>query len=552
MSEFYANLKDVVDNIYSHHFTPLLQPNAPFGQLQAAIVASGVPNYLNKADDWVSTNLPIPGVPLDQKRFIFCMLSSIVLSVLHRAVLPSSRGLLFVKHLFTAAVSLFFLSWCFRGEIFLFLIQAFGGYLTLHFNPFVKSARTRANLCFLWSLSFMSCVHIKNILYRYGAWDMDISGPLMVLTQKLSMYGYNVADGNALNEMKQNPEMTDDEKKKVKKSLCREEMAICEIPSFLEFWAYMLYHPGILAGPSFEYKIYASATDLTLYKKDKKDYRPSTLSLFFSAMKRLLFSFVCIGGFIYMDGAFPKDALFVEGSEYSALSPSYTKLNFFLKLMYISRIATYSRLKYYFAWLLAESSVVAMGYSYNGVDKNGRYKTDLIKSQNIEHCEFAQSPRELFNNWNMGTNSWLRYYVYVPASPVVGAGLAKIWSFMVSAFWHGFYGGYYLTFFFGGILNECGSQMRKTFRPLFGTQSGVDKRGRPKYVTGIVYNFLGWFGTMTMVNYLAIPFIFLRVTAGLTIFNDTYWIPHILLLVCLIGCPIIRGLTSTKKKKKQA
>ena len=64
--------------------------------------------------------------------------------------------------------------------------------------------------------------------------------------------------------------------------------------------------------------------------------------------------------------------------------------------------------------------------------------------------------RELMQNWNMGVQRWLRDYVYMRQVRPDGRPLwyANIMTYMVSAMWHGFYPGYYLTFFFGGLQNE--------------------------------------------------------------------------------------------------
>jgi len=51
----------------------------------------------------------------------------------------------------------------------------------------------------------------------------------------------------------------------------------------------------------------------------------------------------------------------------------------------------------------------------------------------------------LLDNWNRSTTYWLRFVIYDRVHSTVPV-------FFFSAFWHGFYAGYYLTFFTGGIL----------------------------------------------------------------------------------------------------
>lgn len=53
----------------------------------------------------------------------------------------------------------------------------------------------------------------------------------------------------------------------------------------------------------------------------------------------------------------------------------------------------------------------------------------------------------MIDNWNMGANRWLRYYVYMRVTPFGQTGGMKstMITYSVSALWHGFYPGYYCT-----------------------------------------------------------------------------------------------------------
>lgn len=53
--------------------------------------------------------------------------------------------------------------------------------------------------------------------------------------------------------------------------------------------------------------------------------------------------------------------------------------------------------------------------------------------------------REKIANWNMSVELWLRRCVYgrLPFKK----STAQMCTFMISAFWHGFYAGYYFSFF---------------------------------------------------------------------------------------------------------
>lgn len=54
--------------------------------------------------------------------------------------------------------------------------------------------------------------------------------------------------------------------------------------------------------------------------------------------------------------------------------------------------------------------------------------------------------RESIEAWNMGTNRWLRMIVYERVNKY-----STILTYALSAVWHGFYPGYYLTFASGAL-----------------------------------------------------------------------------------------------------
>jgi len=60
--------------------------------------------------------------------------------------------------------------------------------------------------------------------------------------------------------------------------------------------------------------------------------------------------------------------------------------------------------------------------------------------------QFGLNLRESIEHWNKGTNHWLRLIVYERAKTN-----ATLWTYALSAFWHGFYPGYYLTFANGAL-----------------------------------------------------------------------------------------------------
>jgi len=103
------------------------------------------------------------------------------------------------------------------------------------------------------------------------------------------------------------------------------------------------------------------------------------------------------------------------------------------------------RAKYYLAWILAEAASNASGLGFNGYDEaNGKAKWDLLTNINILALETSTSMKTIFDNWNIQTQIWLKRICYDRIS--TNNGNVKLFAvFVLSAVWHGFYSGYYMT-----------------------------------------------------------------------------------------------------------
>ena len=100
--------------------------------------------------------------------------------------------------------------------------------------------------------------------------------------------------------------------------------------------------------------------------------------------------------------------------------------------------------------------------------------------------------------------------------------------FMVSAFWHGFYGGYYLSFFFWFILIHLSTLVYKITLnyPII---SITYKK------TGILGHILLWLLTSSIFNHIGFYFKVLSCKSSLAVMKSLYFIPNIgLILITLI------------------
>ena len=116
------------------------------------------------------------------------------------------------------------------------------------------------------------------------------------------------------------------------------------------------------------------------------------------------------------------------------------------------------RAKYYIGWKMGQSSVNFCGLSYNpqkitkGDTEIIEHKFDKIDSCGITEVETHINPKVKMQYWNRSCHFWLKYNVCLRIinieSPVFknNMNLASLITFIISAFWHGFYPSYYLSF----------------------------------------------------------------------------------------------------------
>ena len=185
------------------------------------------------------------------------------------------------------------------------------------------------------------------------------------------------------------------------------------------------------------------------------------------------------------------------------LEPSFQRYPWALQWAWLTAGFLFFRARYYFAWYLSEVSFVATGAGYA---PGGGW--DRVRNVHPLQVELAENIRAITSNWNVCTANWLKYYVYwrLPTGPVRTYG-----TYFVSAFWHGFYPGYYMFFLFAALLTETARVARRVLRPLFVT---AERPERPRALKPL-YDVLGVFCTMTLTNFGGIGFVLLS-------FEDTW------------------------------
>jgi lysophospholipid acyltransferase 1/2 len=200
------------------------------------------------------------------------------------------------------------------------------------------------------------------------------------------------------------------------------------------------------------------------------------------------------------------------------LEPAFRDSCICYKMFYIMLATSLARPKYYFAWKLSEAVNTCAGLGFNGYDEKGHAKWDLIDNADIYNVEMSTSLKVLLDNWNKMTTQWLRYVVYERYHSTLAV-------FLFSAFWHGFYGGYYLTFVGGAIFVQASRQVRRHIRPMF--QSTAQK--------AFLYDVLTFITTRVTIAYLTFPFVMLQFWHSIEVYGYLYYWMHIVTILTIVG-----------------
>jgi len=293
-----------------------------------------------------------------------------------------------------------------------------------------------------------------------------------------------------------------------------------------------------LGGPAFELKEFLDFIEFeNWYPKDKE-----TPSSIWPALVRFGQSMFAL-------------ALYLGLSKICSLHFAYTdefdQLPFLYKWLYIYIISVEWRAQYYFAWVLSESSNILSGFGFNGYDEKGNVKWDRVINVEMLKVEFCENPRALTLYWNMTAGKWLRNHFYLRVVNKDGLAPASgLYGVMIfSAFWHGFYPGYYMLFVTCAMGIHCGRIMRRHVRPLLVIVNPITKEETPIQPWKKIYDILGTVCTSLVWDMTVPAFNGLSFGNGWRVFKSVYFSGHILLLLAYLFMELIFPIFFPKKKK---
>lgn len=347
----------------------------------------------------------------------------------------------------------------------------------------------------------------------YGGWTIDFTTPQLLVTQKMMNIAF------ALYDSSRDPATLTDEQKQRK---------LDKPPTVSEFYGYVFCLHTLLAGPATDYNDYLTWIDGTKLSGKKAN-------VVFPVVKKILGAVLCAICFVVLLPNLPVEKHGVKDWLYS--HPHYFVLGYNVLSLYLVRH------RYYFAWTLGDAGCNAAGFGYSGLDGKGNQVWDSVLNLDYIAVEVPLNFRSAMTGWNKATSNWLRRCVYerVPKS------IATPSAFFMSAIWHGYYPGYYLTFMSCGLWNEVARLLRRHIRPLI-----IPTKEAEKSVTAYVYHACSLSLTVTSLNYLATPFLLLSAEKSIQYWMYWGFVPHIISLALYVLLPIVFAVKKPPKVEAKA
>lgn len=475
----------------------------------------------------------------DQSRFLVANIAGLTLALPFKYVPKNFRNE------FNYLPGILMAYYCFGRQANTLLAFSAISYAICKFTP--QQYVQRVTMCS--SLAFLSYAHLSRQILDYGGYVLDISGPFMIAVQKMTSLGFCLYDGKIKQQEKQRindkqdsklvSEDTNnnniDENGKTSKTISADSLgsassvigatidttqaiqkrdhqvrlmtdeqrkyAVTSAPSFNEFMGYFFHFPSVLCGPIMYFNDYSDFVN----SPEDVQQPPGKAK---AVVKKLTISVSCAVLHLVLNPRFEIE--FLRSPEFLVQAP------LIIRFYYILIFTIISRLKYYVAWHLGEAISNASGLGFNGYDSRGRPMWNLISNMNLWKFETSLNLREAIHAWNQTTQGWLRRTAYERAP----RKLSVLSTYFLSAVWHGFYPGYYMTFLGGALFTHAARNGRRVIRPIF--QEG---RILPK-----VYDAITFILTRLTIAYVAFPFVILDFHNNYEIYKSLYFSLHILAL----------------------
>ncbi|KAJ2851554.1 Lysophospholipid acyltransferase [Coemansia brasiliensis] len=442
---------------------------------------------LDRGLAWLSHRY-LGDIPVDRISTVVAVLLSYALAHVFRRIPPRMAS---VKHAYSV-VSTLLLFGAVQGQYAGLIHLAVGSAIAYGLIRLVR-IRYMPYAVFLAAMLHMSYSHIRRQLneQRSGRVELDYTGAQMVFVIKVTSLAFCIYDGQQAEK-----ELSGYQRKN----------AISQVPSPLEFFGYVFFFPGFAVGPAFELATYRRMVQLDDAKAARqlarRGYRKLLEGLFWMA--------------VYI--AYSSTYSFAE----MARREFYLQRSFGSTALYLCATGVVVRAAYYTAWKMSEGACIVAGLGFDGYDEAGKAQWLDIANVHVRGVEMGTSLRQLIDSWNIGTNTWLRHHVYLriarkPSGSAHAASTrATVLTFLVSAWWHGFYPGYYLTFILAALSANAARVLRRNLHGLVALHADA---GTARMLVKFGYDMLGWALSKYTLDFVAAPFMVLTLQSSLEIWR---------------------------------
>lgn len=415
----------------------------------------------------------------DEIKYVVCQMLSFPIGWIYNYLIKSNVSLENRK-VFGFLMGCLLIVLCFRMDSIHLIMLILINYLLL---KIVYIQRFVFHLSMVISLVYLAYLHYRRQFILNSFYELDVTGPFMLMVQRVTYVS----------------QMT------VSESKTSKNMNLRSIP-LIDYLCYCLFFPAVLSGPVCDYQYFNEfivGHHLKIFKHNSHHFKYSLLMI--CCMK------IIVGLFFLIIGI----QLYNYSNYYLLTSSISMNIWFPFKLIIAAFVA---RTRYYFAYLLSDSSCNNCGFGLNYHDQNGSW--DALIGVNIIKIETATSLKVLLDNYNLSTTKWLKRTVYSQSKfqPV-------IMTYLVSSLWHGFYFGYYATFLSTAFLTLAARKVRKVVRPIIYAYE-CSYSWLPKF-----YDFLTWFTTHLTLSYMVGPFVVLKYEESILFWRNCYFFGHWLMIV---------------------
>ncbi|XP_054945007.1 lysophospholipid acyltransferase 2 isoform X3 [Physeter macrocephalus] len=318
-------------------------------------------------------------LPIDQVNFVVCQLFALLAAIWFRTYLHSSKTSSFIRHVVATLLGLYLALFCFGWYALHFLVQSGISYCIM----IIIGVENMHKYCFVFALGYLTVCQITRVyIFDYGQYSADFSGPMMIITQKITSLAYEIHDGM----FRKDEELTPSQR----------GLAVRRMPSLLEYLSYNCNFMGILAGPLCSYKDYITFIEGRSYHmtqagehgEEEIQYEKTEPSPNIAVIQKLLVCGLSLLFHLTISKTLPVEYNIDEHFQATASWPAK------VIYLYVSLLA--ARPKYYFAWTLADAINNAAGFGFRGYDKNGAARWDLISNLRIQQIEMRNNFRHHF------------------------------------------------------------------------------------------------------------------------------------------------------------